>query len=75
LIQKQVELMLNDVRLLDDRVGKLKTHFRQAGEDIEGIAVSSGKISTRGQKISDVQLEEDDAPEALEAPPPRLKEV
>lgn len=75
LIQKQVELMLNDVRLLDERVGKLKTHFRQAGEDIEGIAISSGKITGRGQKIEDVQLEEEDSPETLEAPPPRLKEV
>ena len=78
LIQKQVELMLNDVRLLDERVGKLKTHFQQAGEDIDGIATSSGKITGRGQKIKDVQLEEEDSPEtpnALEAPQPRLKEV
>ena len=76
LIQKQVALMLNDVRLLDERVGKLKTHFRQAGEDIDGIAVSSDKITNRGQKISDVRLEEDDSPaEKLEAPRPTLKEV
>ena len=81
LIQKQVELMLKDVRLLDERVGKLKTHFRQAGEDIEGIAISSGKITGRGQKIEDVQLEEEDSPKipnapgTLESPRPRLKEV
>jgi len=75
LIQKQVELMLNDVRLLDDRVGKLHTHFRQANEDIEGITTSANKITSRGQKIKDVQLEDDDFPEALEAPRPRLKEV
>ena len=76
LIQKQVGLMLNDVRLLDERVGKLKTHFRQAGEDIEGIEVSSGKITSRGQKIEDVQLEEEDSPaENLEATRPTLKEV
>ncbi len=75
LIQKQVELMLNDVRLLDERVGKLKTHFRQASEDIDGISTSSGKITDRGQKIKDVQLEEDDQAEELEAPQPRLKEV
>ena len=76
LIQKQVALMLNDVRLLDERVGKLKTHFRQAGEDIDGIAVSSDKITNRGQKISDVRLEEEETPaEKLEAPRPTLKEV
>ncbi|HEX9703103.1 MAG TPA: DNA recombination protein RmuC, partial [Rhodospirillales bacterium] len=60
LIQKQVELMLNDVRLLDERVGKLKTHFRQAGEDIEGIETSSRRVADRGQKITDVQLSEDE---------------
>ena len=75
LIQKQVELMLNDVRLLDERVGKLKTHFRQAGEDIDGIATSSGKITGRGQKIQDVQLKDDTPAEELEAPRPHLKEV
>ena len=75
LIQKQVELMLNDVRLLDERVGKLKTHFRQANEDIDGISISSGKITDRGQKIEDVQLDEEDLTETLEAPEPRLKEV
>ena len=75
LIQKQVELMLNDVRLLDERVGKLKTHFRQASEDIDGIATSTGKITDRGQKIKDVQLEDDTPAEELEAPRPHLKEV
>ena len=76
LIQKQVGLMLNDVRLLDERVGKLKTHFRQAGEDIDGIATSSGKITDRGQKIKDVQLDEDGTPaEELESPRTHLKEV
>ena len=50
--------MLNDVRLLDGRVSKLRTHFRQAGEDIDGIAVSSRKITDRGDKIKNVQLEE-----------------
>ncbi len=75
LIQKQVGLMLNDVRLLDERVGKLQTHFRQANEDIEGISISSGKIADRGQKIQDVQLDEEDTAPELDPPQPRLKEV
>ena len=74
LIQKQVGLMLNDVRLLDERVGKLKTHFRQAGEDIDGIVTSSGKVTDRGQKIHDVQLDEEEL-DAPETPRPQLKEV
>ena len=75
LIQKQVELMLNDVRLLDERIGKLQTHFRQANEDIEGIAISSGKVADRGQKIRDVQLDDEETAPELDSPQPRLKEV
>ncbi|NQV84325.1 MAG: DNA recombination protein RmuC [Rhodospirillales bacterium] len=75
LIQKQVELLLNDVRLLDDRVGKLKTHFRQASDDIGAISTSNGKITDRGQKIKDVQLEDDNSLEDLDTPRPLLKEV
>jgi DNA recombination protein RmuC len=75
LIQKQVELMLNDVRLLDERVGKLQTHFRQANEDIEGIAISSGKVADRGQKIRNVQLDDEETAPELDSPQPRLKEV
>lgn len=65
LIQQQVGLMLNDVRLLDERVEKLKNHFRQATEDIDGIATSSGKITQRGDKIKDVRLEEETQPEQI----------
>ena len=65
LIQQQVGLMLNDVRLLDERVGKLKNHFRQATEDIDGIATSSNKIIIRGGKIEDVQLEEEGKTEQI----------
>ncbi len=75
LIQKQVEMMMNDVRLLGERVGKLKTHFRQANEDIEEIETSNRRISERGQKIKDVQLSEEPQAGTLDAPPPRLKEV
>jgi DNA recombination protein RmuC len=32
LLQAEVGRLLDDVRRLDDRVGKLQTHFRQAGE-------------------------------------------
>jgi DNA recombination protein RmuC len=75
LIQKQVELMLNDVRILDERVGKLKDHFRQAGADIEGIETSSRRIADRGQKVKDVQLSEETTADAVEPPRPHLKEV
>jgi DNA recombination protein RmuC len=54
LIQLEVERMLNDVRLLDERVGKLATHFRQASGDIDDIVISSRRITDRGDKIKNV---------------------
>jgi DNA recombination protein RmuC len=65
LIQQQVGIMLNDVRLLDERVEKLKNHFRQATEDIDSITTSSGKITQRGEKIKDVRLEEENQEKQL----------
>tara|TARA_B100001996_G_scaffold274863_1_gene215596 strand:- start:302 stop:1327 length:1026 start_codon:yes stop_codon:yes gene_type:complete len=59
LIQQEVGLMLNDVRLLDERVNKLKNHFRQATKDLDDIATSSSKITKRGEKVEDVSLDED----------------
>lgn len=56
LIQKEVGTLLNDVRLLGDRVSKLQTHFTQADGDIKNILVSTGKILSRGEKIEKVEL-------------------
>jgi DNA recombination protein RmuC len=70
LIQKEVGALLNDVRLLSDRVGKLKSHLGQAHGDIETILTSTGKIATRAEKIERVELA---APEA--SPPLNLREA
>ncbi|HEB79596.1 MAG TPA: DNA recombination protein RmuC [Rhodospirillales bacterium] len=67
-IQTEVLKLLGDVGRLDKRVEKLRTHFRQAGDDIEDISTSTKKISSRGDKIEQVQLSDDDAKDAL-APP------
>jgi DNA recombination protein RmuC len=56
LIQREVGLLLNDVRLLSDRVGKLQTHFGQADGDIKNILISAGKVVTRAEKIEKVEL-------------------
>lgn len=69
-IQTEVHKLLIDVSRLDDRVGKLKTHFNQAQKDIGDIEVSSGKIVRRGARIEDLQL--GDGPETTDkmlAPP------
>lgn len=68
-IQKYVGLLLQDVALLDKRVEKLGTHFRQAEGDINDIRVSTERIGKRGEKIQEVELGEGDAAEALAAAP------
>jgi DNA recombination protein RmuC len=56
LIQKEVGTLLNDVRLLGDRVTKLQTHFNQVDGDIKNILISTGKVISRGEKIQNVEL-------------------
>jgi len=56
LIQKEVGALLNDVRLLNDRVSKLQSHFGQADADIKNILISTGKITSRAEKIEKVEL-------------------
>jgi DNA recombination protein RmuC len=57
-IQKMVGLLLDDVRRLGERVDKLKTHFASTEKDLKDIDISTSRITTRGQKILDVELEE-----------------
>ena len=66
-IQAEVQKMMEDVGRLDDRVGKLQTHFDQATKDIRDIRVSTDKITKRGEKIDDLQLA-DETP-AKDLPP------
>jgi DNA recombination protein RmuC len=56
LIRKEVGVMLNDVRLLGERVEKLQRHFNQADGDLKDILVSTGKITGRAERIEKVEL-------------------
>ena len=56
LIQTQVDLMMKDVHRLEDRVGKLATHFSQAERDISDIQTSTRKIISRGDKIDEIEV-------------------
>jgi DNA recombination protein RmuC len=58
LIQVEIGVMLKDVERLMDRVRKLETHFDQADRDIKDIRISADKISTRGTKIEELELDE-----------------
>jgi DNA recombination protein RmuC len=65
LIRKEVGALLNDVRLLNDRVLKLQSHFNQADADIKNILISTGKITVRGEKIEKVELAPPDTAKSL----------
>ena len=62
LIQKEVHTLLDDVSRLNERVAKLRTHFEQADKDIEQIETSSRKISSRGEKITSLDVTEGEHP-------------
>lgn len=63
-IQTEVVTLLQDVERLDDRVDKLRTHFQLAEKDIGNISTSTRKITSRGERIESLQLEESETAEA-----------
>ncbi len=69
-IQGEVRHLLQDVLRLDERVGKLQRHFDQASEDLRQIRISTEKVTKRGERIDELQLEESDTAAALGAAPP-----
>ena len=67
LIQKEVQILLQDIERLDDRVGKLQKHFDQSLEDIRQIRVSTDKVTKRATRIEEVDVGQSD--QAQIAPP------
>jgi DNA recombination protein RmuC len=65
LIQVEIGVMLKDVERLMDRVRKLETHFDQADRDIKDIRISANKISSRGTKIEELDLEDGSSPPSI----------
>lgn len=62
LIQREVRNLLDDVRRLGERAGKLDAHFRQAQDDVTQMMTSVDKISRRGAKIDQLEFSEQGAP-------------
>lgn len=58
IVQKEVRLLLDDVGRLDDRVGKLQRHFDQTAEDIRQIRISTDKVTKRGDRIGELEVED-----------------
>ena len=46
-IQKEIISLTEDIGRLDNRIDKLTQHFKMANEDVEGIKISSNKISKK----------------------------
>tara|TARA_R100000005_G_C4998027_1_gene204745 strand:+ start:1068 stop:2249 length:1182 start_codon:yes stop_codon:yes gene_type:complete len=67
-IQKEIGILLKDIERLDARVGNLSKHFVQAGNDIEQIKTSSRKVSSRAERIEELQLGDVEG-DLLSAPP------
>ncbi|MFN3230973.1 MAG: DNA recombination protein RmuC [Alphaproteobacteria bacterium] len=59
LIQAEVRTLMQDVSRLDTRVDNLQKHFGQAEKDIREIGISTGKITSRADKIEALELEEE----------------
>ncbi len=73
-IQAEVQKMMLDVNRLDERVDKLQKHFQLADKDIRDIRTSADKITKRGERIEDLQLEdtEEEVAELQPLAQPRL---
>ncbi|MGL5734148.1 MAG: DNA recombination protein RmuC, partial [Beijerinckiaceae bacterium] len=58
IIQKEVSMLVEDVRRLSERAGKLAIHFDQARKDIDDVGTSADKIVRRGARLKDMDFEE-----------------
>ncbi len=61
-IQAEVDTMMQDVGRLDERVRKLASHFGQVEKDIDDIQTSTRKITSRGNRITQIDVGEEEAP-------------
>lgn len=62
-IQSAVGALLQDVRRLGDRIGKLRDHFDTTNKDINNIEISMRGIDRHAERIAQVEL--GDRPDAL----------
>ena len=72
-IRTEVELMLDDLGRLRDRVVKLERHFGQANEDIRQVLVSAEKIEKHAACIRDLEFDGEQPASATIIPAPVRK--
>jgi DNA recombination protein RmuC len=66
-IQREVGLLLQDVKRLDERAGRLQRHVEQGAEDARQLRISVEGVVRHGQRIAEIRLEEE-TPPAVPAP-------
>jgi DNA recombination protein RmuC len=57
--------MLQDVGRLDQRVENLEKHFSLAEKDLREIRTSAEKVARRGERITEIELADDDGPDRI----------
>ena len=67
-IQKEVAALLEDVRRMNDRVGRLRDHFDQTNKDIVQIETSMRGIDRHAERIAEVDLATPEEGPALAKP-------
>jgi len=74
-IHAEVGHLMDDIKRLTERVGKLQQHFNMAGDDLKQLGISADKVAKRGARIREVEFDDDSAPAAgsnvIPAPIPR----
>lgn len=58
MIQSEVGKLLDDVRRIGERAGRLETHFRQAQDDVSQLLTSTEKVTKRGERIEALEFEQ-----------------
>ena len=66
LLRGEVGRLVEDVRRLGERAAKLEQHFRQAQEDVAGVATSAEKIGRSARRLEAIEF---GGPEGGAAPP------
>jgi len=67
LLQKELHVLMEDMGRLDERVEKLAIHFRQTSKDIDDIQTSARKVARRAERITTMELGEEEPAAPLDA--------
>jgi DNA recombination protein RmuC len=56
-VQKEVHMLLEDIRRLGERVDNLQKHFTNVNDDIRQIGISRDKVTKRAERIEELEFE------------------